>query len=437
VAGSAGTDDEVVLLPQGRTGRIRAIQVYGRDSTAVVAGQCAALNMRHWDHNEIRRGNVIAAPGYFEPCDWCVCQLDLLPNDRCFVKNGEKIRFHTGTSETLATAYLLEGQGAEPGQQCLIQIRLDHPIVVGPGDRFIVRSLSPMQTIGGGTIIEPTARRLKRNRPGLIQDLRTRADAVPDAKSFIEYCIRAAEGGVARPAELSQRVKLPPDRVTRFLTMLTDDGAVIALNGGLLIHRSTLEDRTQQIVETLTAYHEESPVSPGMLPDDLGDACSLGKHVVEAIVAQLVTQGKLIETNHRLALPDHCQQFSDEDRQLLETVETIFRRQLFRPPNVDELDGLTGASRANRDRIIGILCEHERLVEVASGLLFHQDAIQQARDRVVAHIRAEGRLESVQFKYLLDTTRKFAIPLLDYFDRIGVTRRVGNTRYLRESSNEN
>ncbi|MHC4489264.1 MAG: SelB domain-containing protein, partial [Planctomycetota bacterium] len=140
---------------------------------------------------------------------------------------------------------------------------------------------------------------------------------------------------------------------------------------------------------------------------------------------------KLVERKHRLALPKHSETFSEDEQKLLENVESLFRDRPFNPPKCEEVLEHTAATPEKVQKILRILIEQERLIEVENNLLFHAEAIGRAKEILVSFINKEGRLESVKFKYLLNTTRKFAIPLLDYFDCIGVTRRAGYTRYLK------
>ena len=130
-------------------------------------------------------------------------------------------------------------------------------------------------------------------------------------------------------------------------------------------------------------------------------------------------------------MPSHCSTFEGEDAKLLDLIEAIYREKLFCPPSFEEVARQTGTARQKVEKLLGILCEHERLIRVDQTLLFHREAVARAQEILQEHFRNEDRLESVQFKYLLDTTRKYALPLLDHLDRIGVTRRVGNTRYPR------
>ncbi len=163
-AGAVRLGDEVVLLPEGLAGRISGVQVYGHDAEAAMAGQCAAVNVRQWEAATVARGSVITLPGYFEPAMWMACRLRLLGHKECVLKNAAKIKFHVGTSEVPGTVYLLEGDWAAPGAECLVQVRLDHPVVAGPCDPFLLRTQSPPLTIGGGRIIETRGRAAETHR---------------------------------------------------------------------------------------------------------------------------------------------------------------------------------------------------------------------------------------------------------------------------------
>jgi selenocysteine-specific elongation factor len=430
VSGSARIGDELALLPGDVTDRIRGIEVYGRPAEAVLAGQCAALNMRHWDHAAIARGQTVTAPGFFKPCEWYLCKLRLLPHEGLALKNGERVKFHTGTSEVVASAYLMDRGVLRPAEECVAQVRLAEPLVAGPGDRFIVRTLSPVATIGGGKVVESSPHRLKRTRTGALQDLTERAAAVGDEKAFVEYCVRRAEGLGAREAELSFRAKLPLTLLRGIVRTLAHEGKVTELAPGLYAHCESVREACQKLLDCVADFHSCVPQSPGPTREHLREAVPLPEEALAALLVLLVQEGKLAEHEGRLALPGHAVAFGEEEQRYLDLVESAFRQAGFHPPDPQQvLEGLD----APKEKLIWALrtlVEHGRLVEVAEGLLFHREDVERAREALVAYIRREGRLESVKFKYVLDTTRKYAIPLLDYFDRTGVTRRVGYTRYL-------
>ncbi|MHC4400781.1 MAG: selenocysteine-specific translation elongation factor [Planctomycetota bacterium] len=431
VSGSARAGDEVVLLPRGLEGRIRRIEVYGRTSDQVLAGQCAALNVGHWDHHAVARGDTLAVPGYFSAERWYLCELEMLPHEKLALKSGTQVKFHTGTSEMPAAVYPLRGDLVRAGERELVQIRVNEPVVAGPGDHFILRTLSPVQTVGGGMVVEATPRRLKRNRPNVHEDAKERAAAVGDESRFVEYCVRKAESLAAGPAELAVRTKIPQARVEEILAGLTRREKLIPLGPNLSIHRDTAAAAAGRVLDVVARFHQGSPESPGIALEPLRIASRLEKAVADGVIALLKTEGKLVEDRGRLAAAEHQATFSEQDAERLETIESLFRQHPFQPPGTEELAGKTGAAPKDVERLLGILREHERLVPVGDGLLFHRQAVDRAREILVDFLRKEGKLESVRFKYLLDTTRKFAIPLLDHLDRLGITRREGNTRFLK------
>jgi len=431
VSGTAKIGDEMVLFPHGTKGRIKAIQVYKRDSETAMVGQCAALNVPRWDYKAIKRGDVVTLGEYFSPQQWYMCKLQVLAQNKRRLKNGTEIKFHTGTSEVLATIYLLQGNIAAAGQECLVQVKLSDSVVAGPGDRFILRGLSPVQTIGGGIIIEPLPKKLKRNRPEILQDAQDRAKAVLVEKDFAEYCIKTAEAFTTGETELSIRVKMLPERLREILAELVREAKIIDLGSKLYIHSDTTDNVQQRLLDIVSDFHRNKPESPGLSIEQFCKASGLKRNVFDGLVKLLISQGKLVERKHRLALSEHSETFSEDEQKLLENVESLFRDRPFNPPKCEEVVEHAAATPEKVQKILRILIEQERLIQVENTLLFHAEAIDRAKEILVSFINEEGRLESVKFKYLLDTTRKFAIPLLDYFDRIGVTKRAGYTRYLK------
>lgn len=431
VSGKAQIGDEVVILPQGTKGRIKTIQVYKRKSNSVLSGQCAAINVPQWDYKTIKRGNVVTLCDYFSPQLWYLCKLHLLSHNKFNIKTGTEVKFHTGTSEVVATVYLLEGNNLTAGQESLIQVKLSEPVVAGPTDRFILRSLSPVQTVAGGMIIEAIPDKLKRSKPAVLQDALTRADAVPDEKDFVEYCIKTAKTYAIDENHISYRAKILPEILKKILSKLISDFKVFNLPPKLYIHKDTIISVQQQMLDMVSGFHSTQPQSPGIAIEHFYRESHFPRDVAEGVVGLLLAQGKLVKRNDCLALPNHRQTFATGEQELMGKIESLYRDRPFNPPLASEIAELVKAAPDNVEKIIRILIEQKCLVRVENDLYFHRQAIEHARQILTSCIVKEGKLESVKFKYLLDTTRKFAIPLLDYFDRIGLTRRINNTRYLR------
>lgn len=429
--GSVVIGDEVELLPQRKKGRVRAVQVYGRDSNQAMAGQCAAINVPQWDHKDIERGNVVTVSDYFAPGQWYLCELKLLDYEKADLKNGARVKFHTGTSETTAGVYLFQEGTLKSGWQCLIQVFLNDPVVAGPRDHFILRSLSPVRTLGGGMVIEAIDRRLKRTHPEIVADIAERARAVAVPKAFVEYCVRTAETVAADEKQLSLRTKTPLKELAPLLAELAGEGRILPLGARLFLHVDTASRVRRHLLDVVRNFHRQRPESPGIPREQFLTDSAVRKDVFDALAEQLRSEGKLVERKGRLALPEHREQIKDAEQQLLQNVETMFKSHPFDPPAMQEVADKVRITQQQLQRAIRILSEQQRLVRVEQDLYFHAEAVAAAREKLVAYIKEKGGLESVQFKYVLDTSRKYAIPLLDYFDKIGVTRRMGYTRLLK------
>jgi selenocysteine-specific elongation factor len=431
VSGVAGLGDPIIVYPQAAVGRIKAIQVYQTQAEQVQCGQCAAINVPQWDHNTISRGDVITVEGWFNPSSWYLCELEVLAKDGVYLKNGSSVKFHTGTSESTAIVYMMEGDRASSGERALVQVQLDHPIVAAPLDPFIMRSLSPVQTIGGGSIIEALEQKLRRSSPEVVGDVRRRAVAVRDDLAFAEYVIHTAQKKALTIKAVAQRIKKTLRYTEKIVQTLANTGAVLTMDQGLLIHNQNVVLLKRQVLDRLTQYHQADPASPGMDIEACLTECMWPKPVFHRVLKEMETEGKIRLLEGRACLAGHNAVFDNAGQRHMQEVESLFLRRLFNPPEQEEIMELCRLSAKEAEDTLRLLAEHGRLVRVARDMYFHSEAVATATQAVVNHIRREKRLESVQFKYLIDATRKYAIPLLDYFDRVGITKRApDNTRYL-------
>jgi len=431
VSGCARVGDKVVLFPSETPGRIKAIQVYQKTGDTVQCGQCAALNVSPWDQKTIARGDVVTVKGFFKPSQWYLCQLSLLTLENLQLKNGASVKFHTGTSEAVGTVFLLEGSRAYAGQECLIQIKLNQALVAGPADRFILRSLSPVRTMGGGMIVEALDKKLRRSHAGVVEDAKQRAQAVHRPMDFAEYCIRAAQDYAVSAQGLALRTKMLIAQVQAHIDELLRESRIVSFNSTLFIHTDTAAALSKKLLERVNAYHQQEPASPGIDLEQLQHASELPKAVFHGLIALLESGHEIARTESKVALADHQTSFDPVQAQQFCSIEALFQQSVFRPPKPQDITERLALAPQDTQKLLTLLVEHGRLVRVDRDMYFLSQAIEQARTLIVDHLEKEGRLESVQFKYLLDTTRKFAIPLLDYFDKIGVTRRApDNTRYL-------
>jgi selenocysteine-specific elongation factor len=290
-----------------------------------------------------------------------------------------------------------------------------------------------MRTLGGGSVIEAIEHKIKRTKEGLREDLQDRMKAVCNPLSFIEYTIWHAPSFSATVNEIAYRVKLPLQQTQALTDQLIDQETVLKLTSDLYIHAQMYAQIADSLIRQVQQYHKANPDRPGIERDGLLGQSGFQKKVFDGLLKRLLDQDKLILRKDRLAEPAYREQFDPKTKTLLESVEAVYVDRLFCPPKTEELTAELHQNVGDVNKAIRILNEQQILICVDRDLYFHWAAIQEAKKRIIEHVRGkgQGRLESVQFKYLLDTTRKYAIPLLDYMDSISFTRRVGNTRYLK------
>lgn len=432
-AGSATVGQEVTLLPSGQTGRIKAIQVYGKAAERVQSGQCAAINVPQLDFHEVGRGDVLTVEGYFAPRQWFLCAMTTCGGQSLPKKNGVQMKFHTGTAEAVGAVYRLDEAAGADNVETLIQIRTETPLVAGPGDRFILRALSPVRTVGGGRILEAMAQRLRGPGGQTVEYARRLAGVQNEDAAFAAFAVVSARSGAARTNDVSVFIKQTPENTRRLLTQLAEEGQIVRLAEDLNIHAERLSALEAVLTAEIEGFHKARPELPGMEAGALMERLGVVKGVFDALLAYWLGRGTVVMRLERLALPSHSETCDPALAARLCKVESAFRDNMFSPPSVDELPRETKLSVAQCHEAIRTLTEQKKICRVEGQVYFHAEAIKEAQRRITTHIQGDGngRLESVDFKYLIDTTRKYAIPLLDYMDKIRFTRRLGNTRYLK------
>lgn len=439
-SGSASIGDELDLIrqaaPAPERGRIRTVQVYQHQAEMAQAGQCAALNIPQWKQDGIRRGDVVVAPGAFTPHEWVLCRLRVLPDERNVLRNGEKIRFHTGTADVTGSVYLLKSGRLIGGEEEVVQIRLDTPLVLGPRDHFIARLQTPPRTIAGGLVLEGLTRRLKRTSEDTLAYAGKKAEAIHDPVQSLDLCLRRRAMDGATAGELAQETSMLVTEVEAWLEKLKREGVAGGGGRARFFHSEVLREAAGQILALVEEHHRAEPQSPGISKPQIIGAGRLPAACLEAAAATLLAEARIVfsKSNQSFSLPGWQPGVPEAISRDCERVESLFLTRLFHPPSAAEAARELGASEPTCRHAIRVLKDLGRLVEAPGGVLFHRDAVHAAKEKLTGHIQKQGRLESVDFKYLIDTTRKYALPLLDLLDAIRVTRRVGNTRFLTTSA---
>jgi selenocysteine-specific elongation factor len=496
VSGRIDVDAELMIAPGSRRVKVRGVQVHGERRTEAVAGQRAAINLSGVEVDNVARGQSLVTVDAFEETRVVDAAVEMLPG-AAPLEHGARVHVHQGTAEMLGRVGVITpnvggsreepvpAPGADgkssgrpaigPGSRGFVRLRLEASAVLTRGDRFILRSYSPLSTVGGGVVLDPRPRRgpirskaaLERCRrldfeplsqpgaPGLRVPLRpgspklakaappwvgaAEPGAPPAKNDPDEAALRAAEVMIAEAAAgafpmsaLVSRVAVAPgDAEACAETLVTSGRAVRA--GDVLVAPRVFTGLGEAIVSGLTTHHREHPLSEGVPREELRERLFRRGHpaVFDRVLENLAAAGTVVARD-RVALSAHRVVLSPDEERTREAIERIYRESHLTPPDASSLAALVGASEAVVDRVLMLLQRQKTLVRIAD-LFFHQEALGRLKADVVA---LKGGSESVAkvdvagFKERFGVTRKFAIPLLEYLDRERVTRRVGDARIV-------
>lgn len=426
--GRFAVDDRVEVFPRGVQAKIRGLQVHGQTVGEARAGQRTAINLQGIDRAALERGDVVALAGSLRPAALVDATLELLPEAPRPVRTRDRLRVHVGTSEIMARVLLLDRGELVPGARALARFRLEAPMVALPGDRYVVRSYSPMVTIGGGTVLDIAPPRLRRKT--LVAHLALLDRGVPG--EIVEEHVRQAGLAGIRAATLLAHVPFGPARLRALLEELGTGGRVVAVERDWFVHRESAGRLRDLAVETLAAFHRASPLRPGMSREELRSrAGGADERVFAHLLGVLDAEGLLRVERDKVRLASHEVRLTADQQRAVDQVEQAFRQAEAAPPSPEEALARAGLPGGEEHELFQVLLEARRLVRVKESLFFHAQALDTIRDKLVTLLKERRDIGPADIKDLLGISRKYAIPLLEYFDGQRVTARVGERRVLR------
>jgi len=429
-AGALATDDRVEVYPKRAEAKIRGLQAHGHPVTSARAGQRTAINLQGLERAAIARGDVVGRPGTLVASTLVDGTLELLADAPRAVKTRTRVRFHVGTSEIMARALLLDRPELAPGETGFVRFRLEAPLVARPGDRFVVRSYSPIVTIGGGTLLDVDPPRFKRKGPALVTHLEALQTGSPEV--VLEEHIRHVGSGGVRLTTLSGRVPFGPERLRVLLEALRASGRVVSIDRDWFIHPDSFARLRGLVVDELSAFHRAHPLTPGMSREELrGRAGGADERVFAFLMSSLDAEGVAKTERDKARLASHEVRLSPEQQRVVDTLEGEFSRAEAAPPSPEEALGRAGVGGDEEHELFQVLVQSGKLVRVKESLFFHARALDSIQTKLVALLRERKEIGPSDIKDLLGISRKYAIPLLEFFDQRRVTARVGERRILR------
>ena len=431
-SGKISKEDRLQLQPAGKPIRIRSVEVHGRDVDEAFAGQRTALGLHGVDKDDIERGDCVVSPQDFWPTSIVDAEIHLLPAAPRPVKSRSRIRFHLAASEIMARVFLIGTEAVKPGDKAYAQVRLEEAVVAGFGDRFVMRSYSPMMTIGGGRVLDPLAPRHRRRDSRVPDWLRTLA--TEPFKAVAEAYIRSSKTGLGIEA-LRPRLTSGPRLIEAAIRELVGEGKVFEVPPQAFIHAETLRDLGDELIATLEAYQGKNRLKWGMPKEELRERLgSVDMGFFNWLLARLETDGRLFMKKGSVRAGSGDVSLTPEEEKARSLVIKLLEAALFQPPSERDLEQRAGVAAETLRKVLTLLIEDGRIVRLEPGLVVHAAAVEEARTRITSYLSQHGDATASDLKGVLGTTRKYAVPLLEHLDRLGITRRQGSTRTLGPSA---
>ncbi len=435
ITGTVEKESEVELFPLGKRLRVRGIEVYNAPADRAIAGQRTAVNLVGVDARQINRGMTLAAPGAFQSTASMDCTLTLLPGVRP-LKNHAQVHFHCGTAETLARVILLDGRELKAGATGFVQLRLSEPGLFVPDDRFIIRQLSPIVTIGGGSVLDNAPPKHRAGDPTTIESLRVLEGGDPTAR--IELHAQQS-GEVALPA-LAARTGWKAADVLRVANSLEAHNRLTLLGqpAGVVVAAAHFQRLTELLLEKLGEFHTANPLLAGLPKEELrsklkarGVAQPLPSAVLfNAVLQSLAESGKVDAQGEMVRLSGRTIQLSAEEAAARDQIAAAFEKAGLAVPSSREVLAKLRLDQARAEKLLKMLLKEGVLLRISEDLIFHQLVLQNLR-AILQRRKTQSKLLTVaDFKEFTGLSRKYAIPLLEYLDRERVTRREGDDRVI-------
>ncbi|MCL7488894.1 MAG: selenocysteine-specific translation elongation factor [Desulfobulbaceae bacterium] len=439
LSGRVGVGEELEFYPAEVKAKVRGIQVHGQDVDLVEAGHRTAINLQGVEKERINRGDIAATPGSLVNSTLLDVDFLYLASNPRKLKNRTQVRVHVGTREITGRVVFMETDEVNPGETAYIQLILQEPAAVWPGDRYVIRSYSPVRTIGGGTILNNAP--LKRKRA-------TEKDREANQRIFATYMegsdidrllLFLEESGVAglTQNQLAIRLGIFGNKLKKLLQNPVSSGDILVIDSERqrLLAAPVLQQLTEKITGILESYHASHPLMSGLAKEELksGIRPPVDQKLFQFALDSMVKKKIIVQDQAEVRMANFEVSLQVDEQELKEKIFKIYRDAGLSPPNFKEVVGSVDNLPEKQVRqVVNLLLHDNQLIKVNESLYFDAGQINELGGRITGYIKEHGEIDAPRFKELTGLTRKFSIPLLEYFDKIKLTIRIGDKRVLRK-----
>ena len=434
LSGGISVGDEVEILPSGIACRVRGVQSFGAKVEKGGAGERLAVNLQGVDYSEVERGDVVVPKGLYRPTSVVDVRLNYLASAQKELKHRATVRLHSATYEVPAKIILFDRDTLKPGESAYVQLRLAKPVLLLPGDPFVVRTYSPQATLGGGTVLDPAPPR-RRRRSAEALALLAAAESGGD-QDRIRLLVESSLLSGISVQEMVNRSGMSGKRIEAALAPLLSSGAVLQVlkEPRIFLSRDAFAALKQMLSDELRAFLEENPMQQGIGKEELksriprrSDARFFGP-----LLASMEKEGAALSDRDIVRLPGRKAGVTQDQAGLQSMLEEALMKGWGEPPTLKELcDALNCTEKQLLDHA-NLLCREGRATKVKGDIFYAPGAVAEIREKLVSYMKEKGEITPPEFRELTGLSRKFMIPLLEYFDQERLTIRLGDKRVLRK-----
>ncbi len=431
LSGTISTEQEVEILPRGIKTKVRGIQSHNRPVQRSVAGQRTAVNLQGVEKDELSRGDTVVNAGYLTPTKTIDAKLHLLKQAPRGLKNNARIRFYNTTQESIGRITILGANELASGQEAYIQLRLEQPVIVQNGDRYILRFYSPMETLGGGMVLNPHT---KRHKQATMQQSLEALKALETGTMENKLSLFIAGKGLAgmEETEAIGSIAAEKQEITNALAALAQKKIVLRVDS-LYVHATHLAELEKKILGFVRQYHRDNPLKPGLDKEELKGMLRirLSSKVLSMFIDGLVKKKQVEMEGSKLKLPGFKAARGAVQDEVKNRIVEAIKRGGTQPPVREEFPALFRITDKDARDLLKLLADEGRTVRINDSLHLDKDILEKVRADLKKYLEEKKEITMAEFRDLAKTSRKFAVPLMEYFDSQKLTQRVGDKRVLR------
>ncbi len=433
VSGRVKVGDTITIYPSMITSKVRGIQVHNESVEEAGPGMRTAINFQGLEKASVNRGEVISTPRSLKPSYMVDVSLHFLNSNHKPAKNRTKVRFHTGTSEVFGYLVLLDREDLKPGEDIVAQLRLDTPVSLVRDDRFVIRSYSPVRTIGGGKVLNPVPPKHKQFQPKVVEGLKGLIDNPPE--EVVSFHVQDADVTGVTYSNLVIMTNLPEKQLTSITQGLSSTREIIQIDkeNRLFVHKSVFASLQDNMVSSLENYHQANPLKAGMSKEELKSKFPMkaADKLFSAVMNQMLKANTIVQEGEVVKLEGHKVSLGFDQTTIKEKVLDIYQKSGLTPPYFKEVTKTLGVDPAVAKDVLMLLVNEGTMIKAKEDLFFHVEPYDDLKKRLKDFLMANEEITTPQFKEMTGVSRKYIIPLLEYFDARNVTIRVGDSRKLR------